>query len=131
MWESAGFTNEDWLWAGAGLYGGIGGHQKATCGAVADGAVFLGLRHRVGWRDKEAVTKAKAQIEKEASEMAKEFIQQFETTVCIDLVKIDLSVPENWKIYLEQNISARTCDLYLQFVIEKLYEFEERSRPPG
>src|SRR5512137_334166 len=119
MCETSGFEKE-LFWAGFPLYGGIAGQQRATCGAVAASAVYLGLRHRMPLTDKEAVARERKIIEKEANGLAKEFIQQFGGTICLDLVKLDLSIPENWKKYEDENITATTCDLFVKFVLEKL-----------
>ncbi len=124
MCETSGFDQE-LFWAGFPLYGGIAGQQRATCGAVAASAVYLGLRHRMSLTDKEAVARERKIIEKEANGLAGEFIKKFDTTICLELVKLDLSIPENWKKYEEENITARTCDLFVNFVLEKLYELEE------
>jgi len=124
MCETSGFDQE-LFWAGFPLYGGIAGQQRATCGAVAASAVYLGLRHRMSLTDKEAVARERKIIEKEANGLAGEFIKKFVTTICLELVKLDLSIPENWKKYEEENITARTCDLFVNFVLEKLYEIEE------
>ena len=125
MCETSGFDQE-LFWAGFPLYGGIAGQQRATCGAVAASAVYLGLRHRMSLTDKEAVARERKIIEKEANGLAGEFIKKFDTTICLELVKLDLSIPENWKKYEEENITARTCDLFVNFVMEKLYEIEEK-----
>ena len=126
MWETYGLENEDLLWASAGLFGGIGGQQQATCGAVAAGAVALGYRHRCPLSDDEAVKKAKLVIEKEASELAKEFTKEFGTVVCIDLVGIDFSVPEQRRRYFAENITKDTCDRFVAFAVRKLYELEDK-----
>jgi hypothetical protein len=123
MCETSGLKKE-LFWAGFPLYGGIAGQQRATCGAVAAAAVYLGLRHRMPLTDKEAVARERKIISKEANGLAKDFIQQFGSTICLDLVKLDLSIPENWKKYEEENITATTCDLFVKFVLEKLYEVE-------
>ena len=126
MWETSGFDNEDLLWAGFGLYGGIAGEQQATCGAVSSSTVYLGLRHRLPLSDQVSVVKAKNVIEREAVGLAKEFIRQFGSVTCIDLVKMDLSNPEIRRQFHELNLSKDTCDRYVQYAIDKLYELEER-----
>ncbi len=126
MWETSGFKNEDLLWAGFGLYGGIAGEQKATCGAVTASAVYLGLRHRLPLSDKAGVSKARNDIEKEAAALTQDFIRQFGTTVCIDLVKMDLSDPAVRQRYIEQNIARDTCDRFVSVVIDRLYELEQK-----
>ena len=124
MIETSGY-DKDLFWAGYALYGGIAGQQRATCGAVAASAVYLGLRHRMPLTDKDQIAKERKIIEKEANGLAKEFTEKFGSNICIELVKLDLSIPENWKIYEEQNITAKTCDLFVSFVIDKLYEIED------
>jgi hypothetical protein len=76
--------------------------------------------------DKESVARERKIIEKEAKGLATEFIQRFGSTICLELVKLDLSIPENWKKYEEENITAITCDLFVNFVLDKLYEIEEK-----
>jgi hypothetical protein len=76
--------------------------------------------------EKEAVARERKIIEKEANGLAREFIEKFGCTICLDLVKLDLSIPENWEKYEKENITARTCDLFVKFVLEKLYEIEEK-----
>ncbi len=125
MCETSGFDS-DLFWTGFPLYGGIAGQQRATCGAAAAAAVYLGLRHRMPLTDKEAVARERKIIEKEANGLATEFIQKFGSTICLELVKLDFSKPENWKKYEEENITAITCDLFVKFVLEKLYEIEEK-----
>lgn len=131
MWETSGFDNEDLLWAGFGLYGGIAGQQRGTCGAVAAMAVYLGLRHRILLSDKEAVIKAKGDIEKEASGIANEFIRWFGSLTCIDLVKVDFSDPKVRLRPPDPSLSRDTCDRFVVFVIDKLYELEERRESQG
>jgi len=126
MWETSGFDNEDLLWAGFGLYGGIAGKQQASCGAVTASAVYLGLRHRLSLSDKAAVIKAKGIIEREAAGLVTDFIRRFGSPTCFDLVKMDLSDPEIRKRYVDLNITKETCDRFVSFVIEKIYELEEK-----
>jgi len=94
--------------------------------ALAAGAVALGYRHRCPLSDDEAVKKAKLVIEKEASELAKEFTKEFGTMVCIDLVGIDFSVPEQRRRYFAENITKDTCDRFVAFAVRKLYELEDK-----
>ncbi len=126
MWETSGYDNEELLWAGFGLYGGIAGKQQATCGALAAAAVYLGLRHRIPLSKNEEVKNARAIIEKEAFGLAKEFIDKFGSTICIDLVKMDLGDPSVRQKFRDEGISAQTCDQFVQFVIDKMYALEER-----
>jgi hypothetical protein len=126
MWETSGFDNEDLLWAGFGLFGGIAGKQQATCGAITASAVYLGLRHRLPLSDKAAVIRAKGEIEREAAGLVAEFMRRFGSMTCIELVKMDLSDPEVRKKYIDMNLSRDTCDRFVSFVIDSLYEMEEK-----
>ena len=75
--------------------------------------------------DKEAVSKARLDIEREALQLAKEFASEFGTLTCLDLVGLDLSDPVVRKRFRDENISKEKCDRYMEFVIDKLYELEE------
>jgi hypothetical protein len=124
MWETYGFDNEDLLWPSTALFGGIAGQQQATCGAATSGAVCLGLRLRQPLADEPAVKRARSDIEREAAGMAREFTQRFGTLVCRDLVGLDLSDPEVRRRFQTQNLSKDTCDRFVSFVIDKLYQLE-------
>ena len=125
MWETSGWKDEDLLWASMALYGGIAGQQSGPCGAISSSAVYVGLRHRRSMDDKEAVSKARLDIEREALQLAKEFASEFGTLTCLDLVGLDLSDPVVRKRFRDENISKEKCDRYMEFVIDKLYELEE------
>jgi len=62
----------------------------------------------------------------EFSELAKEFTKEFGTMVCIDLVGIDFSVPEQRRRYFAENITKDTCDRFVAFAVRKLYELEDK-----
>lgn len=126
MWEAYGLPNEDLLWASQGLYGGIAGEQQATCGAVSSSAVCLGLRLRQPLANDEAVKKARLDIEKEASGLAREFRRQFGSMTCIDLVHVDFSAPGEPERFKAQNLGKDTCDKFIKFVLKYLYELEEK-----
>jgi Putative redox-active protein (C_GCAxxG_C_C) len=125
MWETSGWKHEDLLWASMGLFGGIAGQQSATCGAVSSAAVYLGLRHRRPIADQTAVRQARAEIEREAGSLAGQFRSRFGTLVCRDLVGVDLSDPQIRRRFQEHNLSKDTCDLFVAFVIARLYDLEK------
>ena len=124
MWETYGFENEDLLWPSAALFGGIAGQQRATCGAVSSSAVCLGLRLRQPLTDEAAVKQARLDIEREAAELAKDFTSRFGTLICRDLVGLDLSDPEVRRRFQSQNLGKDTCDRFVSFAVEKLYQHE-------
>jgi C_GCAxxG_C_C family probable redox protein len=125
MQEAYGWKNEDLLWAGTALWGGIAGQQGGTCGAVATAAVCLGLRHRRPPDDKEAVARAHEAACNEAREMAREFVEKFGALSCIELVGVDLSNQEA----IERAVKAgrlERCHDFIRFVVGKLYELEAK-----
>ena len=125
MWEAYDWKNEDLLWAGTALWGGIAGQQRGTCGAPTAAAVCLGFRHRRPLADKDAVHKAHEAACREAGEMAREFVEKFGALSCIDLVGVDLSNKEA----IERAIATgrlERCHEFMRFVIGKLYELEEK-----
>jgi hypothetical protein len=130
MWESYGLENEDLLWPSTALFGGIAGQQQATCGAVSSSAVCLGLRLRQPLADEPAVKRARLDIEREAGEIVREFTRRFGSLVCRDLVGLDLSDPEVRRRFLSESLGRDTCDRFVSFAVEKLYELEGKRTPP-
>ena len=126
MWETYGLDNEDLLWAGACFVGGIAGYQRATCGAVSASAVSLGLRHRCSLADKERARQARYHAGQDAGELVRDVVEKFGSVICLDLVGIDFSKPEERGKFKELNIMENTCDKIVQYVIEKLYELDEK-----
>jgi len=128
MWEANELGNEDLLWSCIAFNGGIGGQQQAPCGAVSSGAVCLGLHHRCSSEDKQKVKQARLDARQDANELVRSFTERFGTITCFDLVGIDFSKPGGYQQFLESGISKDKCDNYVQFVIEKLYELDERRK---
>ena len=125
MWEAFELKNEDFLWASTVFQGGIAGQQQATCGAVSSAAVCLGLRHRCSLADKEKVLQAKKGAFDDAAELVRSFIEKYGALTCIGLVEVDLSDEATAKKAIEAGI-LKKCDDQIQWVIEKLYELDER-----
>jgi C_GCAxxG_C_C family probable redox protein len=124
MWEAYGLGNEDFLWAGAALRGGIAGQQQATCGAVAAAAVVLGLKNRQPADDKERAEKAREAANADAAELVKSFIGKFGAVNCIELTGVDFSDEKAAKQAAESG--RLRCHEQVGFVIEKLYEPDKR-----
>jgi C_GCAxxG_C_C family probable redox protein len=125
MWEACDLGNEDFLWAGIPFMGGISGQQQAPCGAVSAAAVYLGLRHRCSLQDKEKAKQARNIIRHHAGELVKDFNHQFGNIICKDLLGIDFSKPGEDLNFRSSVRGGEKCEKYVQFVIEKLYEFEK------
>lgn len=126
MWETYQLGNEDLLWSAIAFSGGIGGQQQAPCGAVSASAVCLGLRHRCSLADIQKAEQARLKIRQQASELVRSFREKFDALTCRDLLGVDFSEPRAYRQFKESGIQKEKCDNYIQFVIEKLYELDER-----
>jgi glutaredoxin 3 len=126
MWEAYGMTNEDLLWSGIAFTGGIGGQQKAPCGAVSSATICLGLRHHANATDKQKTKQARLDARQHSSEFVNSFTGKFGSIVCFDLVGIDFSKPGGYQRFQESGIWKEKCDNYVQFAIEKLYELDKK-----
>jgi glutaredoxin 3 len=128
MWEAYGLDNEDLLWSCIAFTGGIGGQQQAPCGAIPAGVVCLGLRHSCPLEDKQKAKQARLDTRKDANELVSSFTERFGTIICRDLVETDFSQPGGYQQFLESGIWEKKCNSYVQFVVEKLYELDEKRR---
>jgi C_GCAxxG_C_C family probable redox protein len=126
MWESYGLENEDILWTCIAFNGGIAGQQAAPCGAVSASIVCLGLRHSCPLVEKQRAKQERLDAREDAGELVKSFTEKFGAITCRDLVGLDFSKPEVYRQFLESGIWKDKCEKYVQFVIEKLYELDEK-----
>jgi C_GCAxxG_C_C family probable redox protein len=125
MWEAYELGNEDLLWAGTVFQGGIAGQQRAPCGAVSSAAVCLGLRHRCSLADKEKAGQARKAASEDAEELVRSFVERFGELTCLGLLGVELLDDNAVKQAVESGLMDG-CDDQIQFVIEKLYELDEK-----
>jgi hypothetical protein len=128
MWETYDLQNEDFLWAGIPFLSGINGQQQAPCGAISAAAVSLGLRHRCAIGDKPLAKRARTRIRRSSAQLVAAFAEQFGDITCMGLLGIDFSKPGEYKRFRETGIWRDKCERYIQFIIEKLYAFEDEVR---
>lgn len=86
----------------------------------------MGFRNKCSLEDKQKAKQARVTAREDASELVKSFKQKFGAITCIDLVGIDFSKPGGYQEFQASGIWQDKCDQYVQFVIEKLYELEEK-----
>jgi C_GCAxxG_C_C family probable redox protein len=127
MWEAYDLGNEDFLWAGIPFMGGISGEQQAPCGAVSASAISLGLRHRCSLADKEKAEQARNTARHYSGKLVRHFTKQFGDITCRGLLGIDFSKPGEYQKFRESGVSKDKCEKYIQYIIEKLYEFEDEK----
>jgi C_GCAxxG_C_C family probable redox protein len=123
MWEAYGLGNEDFLWAGTALHGGVGGHRKAACGAVSASALCLGLRHRRPLDGSEEVEEAKDAASNKAKRLAGSFERRFGSVICDQLVDFSTGGPGT-EAFREN--AEKKCIPYIMFAIEKLYRLDKK-----
>jgi hypothetical protein len=128
MWEAYDLGNEDFLWAGIPFMGGISGEQQAPCGAVSASAISLGLRHRCSLANKEKAEQARNSARHYSGKLVRYFTKQFGDITCRGLLGIDFSKPDEYQKFLESGVWKEKCEKYVQFIIEKLYEFEDEKK---
>lgn len=126
MWEAYGLGNPDLLWAGAAFHGGLAGQQQGPCGAVSAGVIALGLRHKTDSDDKEEVEKARKAANDDAAELVKSFNEKFGDIICRGLLGFDFSDEAEAKRAIEAVVFEEKCSKYVRFIIEKLYELDEK-----
>jgi hypothetical protein len=128
MWEAYGFENEDFLWAGIPFLGGISGNQSAPCGSISTAAICLGLRHRSPLADKTQAKAGRDKARDEAGSLVQEFTRTFGDITCRGLLKIDFTKPGAYQHFRESGVWKDTCEKYLMFIIDKLYDFEDKRK---
>ena len=126
MWEVWEFGNEDLLWSCIAFNGGIAGQQQAPCGAVSASTVCIGLRNRCSPSEREKAKQARSNARQDASELVRSFIEKFGAISCRDLVGLDFSKPGVYQQFQESGMSKEKCDNYVRFVVEKMYEQDEK-----
>jgi C_GCAxxG_C_C family probable redox protein len=127
MWEASDMKDEAYLWAGIPFMGGIAGHQDAPCGAVSASALFLGLKQRCSLNEKETAKTGRLKARSEVNEFMRDFKEQFHSISCLKLVGLDFTDPEGAKEFRETKAWQTTCDKYVQFALEKLYELNGKG----
>ncbi len=106
---------------GSGLGGGIGRRQH-ICGAINAGAIILGLKHSNG-------IPGDIESKEHTSEITGKFVLECErilgSSQCKDLLKINLSNPDERKAAKEAGLFERVCNNAIEqtaIILEKYLE---------
>lgn len=86
---------------------------------------MLGLKNRQSLKDKEKTEKAQKAVLEDAAELVKSFLQKFGALTCLELVGVDFNDEKAMKQVTDALFEQR-CQKQAQFVIEKLYELENK-----
>jgi len=89
----------------AGFGGGMG-KQQETCGAVTGAIMVLGLLKGEHVNNNEEL---KAESYGSVKELTKEFVSEYKSTKCIDLIGCDLNTPEGAARFKDEKIMETVC----------------------
>lgn len=126
MWEAFDMKDEKCLWASTAFNGGIARNQNAPCGALSSGVVVLGLHHSCDMKQEEKAKRRRDIIREDADALFKSFLIKYGDTVCIKLLGLDFSIPGEYQRFQQSGIWKDRCHCYVEFVIRKLYELDEK-----
>lgn len=89
----------------AGFGGGLGKQQK-TCGAITGAIMVLGILKGEQVNNNDEL---KSQAYGSVNELIREFVAEYKTTECIDLIGCDLNTPEGSEKFKEENVMENVC----------------------
>ena len=89
------------------------------------------MRHRCSLADRSRAKRERFDARADAGLLVGSFIERFGTIACGDLLGLDFSRPGAYHTFLESGIWKDKCNRYVDFVIEKLYELDEKRDDIG
>ena len=105
----------------AGFGGGIG-RCGSVCGALTGSIMAVGIQYASNETGVEKRAKAYAY----AKTLLKTFEEQHGTTFCRDLIKYDLSNPEEAVKFRQEGIPQKVCSKLIKDAIENYFELETK-----
>ena len=104
----------------AAAFGGGIAHNGMTCGAVTGALMLLGLKYG---RYKDGDNESKEKTYKIANEFIGQFKKEFGSITCKDLIKFDVSVPEEYLRAKEAGVFQNICRSLVKRSSELVEEF--------
>lgn len=89
----------------AGFGGGMGKQQK-TCGAITGAIMVLGILKGEQVNNNDEL---KSQAYGSVNELTREFVAEYHTTQCKDLIGCDLNTPEGSEKFKIENLMENVC----------------------
>ncbi len=124
MWD---LPNEKLSWATGGYMGAISS-GSTTCGLLIGSTIAIGFRcGRETNNIPELNTNERSRAIKAVKKLYEEFLKEFKETECKKLLKYDFSNPKEAVEYAQKKVYKSTCDLFLEFVIDKCNEMVENQ----
>jgi len=119
---------EGYSWAAAGYMGAIASGQT-TCGLLIGSGVAIGLRCGQG---KKGIPE-KNETERNRAigavgHLYQEFLKEFGSSDCRTLIQCDFSDPNDRGRYIQDKVWKETCDVFLQFVMNKCADMAASGR---
>jgi len=124
IWE---LPQGDYSWAAAGYSGAIGSGDT-TCGLLIGTTIAIGLRHGQGKTSlpiDEADDRDKAIAD--VNEFYRDFMAEFGTAHCKQLISLDMSIPEEREQFREKEVYKDTCFKFFQFVMKRFIERDKQG----
>ncbi|TFG06672.1 C_GCAxxG_C_C family protein [Candidatus Thorarchaeota archaeon] len=125
LWE----IPDSWLtWATAGYLGAIMSGET-TCGLLVGSTAAIGFKCGLGNESAPEVHPSDRGTAVEAvGELYRSFIDEFGSTTCKTLSNVDFSDGEQLADYIVNQRWKNTCDRFLEFVIRKCLEMDEKGK---
>jgi len=101
-------------------WGGGIAHMGLTCGAVTAAILVLGLAKGEGETEKEV----RNRVFKSGQEFFRRFEDRYKTTLCRDLLGVDIATESGLKKIREENLVKKTCPQYVKAAAEILFELQ-------
>ncbi|MCK5137022.1 MAG: C_GCAxxG_C_C family protein [Bacteroidales bacterium] len=98
----------------AGFGGGMG-KQQETCGAVTGAIMLLGLLKGEQVNNNDEL---KSQVYGSVKELIREFVSEFKSTNCKDLIGCDLNTAEGEAQFKEQKVMETVCAEYVKKAVQ-------------
>lgn len=118
----------DRVWTAASAFGGGIGRTQSVCGAVAGGAMALGLAAAQGIEDPRAEPKKVADLVRpKARALPEGFQEKFGSINCGDLLPYDFKVPGEYDKFRSSGMKEYTCRVFIRYVVEKLAREREEA----
>lgn len=105
----------------AGFGGGIG-RCGSACGALTGSVMAVGIKYA----SNEAGVEKRAETYAKAKKLYKQFEKQQGTVLCRDLIKYDLSNPDEAAKFRQEKVSEKVCVNLIKSAIENFLELENK-----
>ena len=104
-------------------FGGGIGRRGSLCGALAGAIIAIGLKHGTNT----PILEKKEKAYKLAQEFYEQFVKEFGSPLCRELIGYDLTKPEELEMVRKLNIREEKCSHFVKKAVEILIGLEVES----